>query len=256
MSILSAIILGIVEGITEFLPISSTGHLIIAGNLLGMPETELLKSFDIAIQLGAILAAAMLYGRILVQKKHVLCIVIVGFIPTGILGLLLHDVVKKYLFGMPTVISALFLGGIALILFEAWMLKRKPTIARVEHITFTQAIVIGLAQSLALIPGTSRSAMTIMGGMLLGIERTTIVEFSFLLAIPTMAAATGYDLIRSASTFSLHDAGIILLGFVCSFCTAILAMRWLMTFLRSHTFTGFGIYRIIVAMLLWNLMLR
>ncbi len=256
MSFLQAIILGIVEGITEFLPISSTGHLIITGELLGLPRTELLKSFDIAIQLGAILAAVMLYGKMLVKNRHTFLIVAAGFIPTGVVGLLGHRFVKTYLFGLPTVTTALFLGGIALILFEIFMQRRAPTVLRTENITLKQAALIGLAQSIALIPGASRSAMTIMAGMLLGMERRVIVEFSFLLAIPTMTAATGYDLLKNGSSFSMDQFGVLAVGFIVSFLVALLAVKTFLSYIQRHSFAAFGWYRILLAVLFLIFLLK
>lgn len=256
MSIFDAVLLGIVEGITEFLPVSSTGHLILTGDLLGLPSTELLQSFDIAIQSGAIAAAAWLYGRSLMQGRRRLLLVIAGFVPTGIAGLALHTIISTHLFGTSTVAIALFVGGVALIAFEWWMKKKKTSMAyrEVESMTVLQAFMIGCAQAIALVPGTSRSAMTIMAGMLLGIERKAIVEYSFLLAIPTIAAATGYDLLKNAHTFSMNDAGVIAVGFVFSFFTAIVSIRFLLRFIRTHSFVGFGVYRIILAMMIWNIL--
>jgi undecaprenyl-diphosphatase len=247
MTILQSLLLGAIEGVTEFLPISSTGHLILAGHLLKIPSTEFVKSFEIAIQLGAILAALVLYWKTLLLNRKILMNVIIAFIPTAIIGLLLHGIVKEYLLGNDhIVIASLFLGGIILILFEK-MHHPVKTRSDLTAMTPKQAVAIGLAQSIAIIPGVSRSAATIVGGMLLGFERKAIVDFSFLLAIPTMAAATGFDLLKSASTFTSDNLLVLVIGFIVSFITAILAIKWLLGFIKHHTFIPFGVYRMVVA---------
>ena len=246
MDILHAVILGIVEGVTEFLPVSSTGHLILLSDLLGIPQTDVTKSFNIAIQLGAICAVLALYTRsffdIEMLKK-----LFVAFVPTGILGFLLYPFIKGFLLGSPLiVVGALFLGGIALIAFEYY---RTPPAEEtgLGNITYRQSFAVGLCQSLAMIPGVSRSAATIVGGLLMGIPRTTIVEFSFLLAVPTMLAATGYDILKTAHLFSVSDGYVLATGFIVSFIVALLSMKALVRFVRTHSFIGFGIYRIAIA---------
>ncbi|MSR67365.1 undecaprenyl-diphosphatase UppP [Candidatus Peribacteria bacterium] len=247
-----AAVLGIVEGISEFLPISSTGHLILAQRLLGMQQTEILKSFDIAIQLGAILAVVLIYGRSIKRTPKAWLPIFVAFLPTAVIGFLLHTIVKTYLLGNSSVVVwALFIGGLFIVLFELLYKKETGAIRSLEAIPLKTAFAIGLCQSLALVPGVSRSAATIFGGMLLGIERRTIVDFSFLLAIPTMAAATGLDLLKSAHLFSTHDAEMLGIGFLVSFVTAYIVIRWLLKFVQTHTFTVFGYERIIVAIVFW-----
>jgi len=207
MTLLQALVLGIVEGLTEFLPISSTGHLILAAKLLGLAQTEFQKSFEIVIQLGAILAVVVLYWRSFLRPK-VLAKVIAAFIPTGIIGLALYHLVKTYLLGNEMVVlAALALGGLVLILFELWHREPAGAVGEVDSVTYLQAIGIGLFQALAIIPGVSRSGATIVGGLAMGLTRETIVEFSFLLAVPTMLAATGLDLIKNASSFSVAQSG-------------------------------------------------
>jgi undecaprenyl-diphosphatase len=251
MRLFDAIILGIVEGITEFLPISSTGHLILASTLLRLSDTEFLKSFEIAIQLGAILSVVVLYARSLIRDRVTIQKLFVAFLPTAIIGLLFYKLVKHYLLGNEwVVVAALFIGGIILILFE-W--NRRGADTGSTHITYPQAFLIGLFQSISIIPGVSRAAATIIGGLSLGIERKTIVEFSFLLAIPTMAAATALDLWKSAGTFSSTDFEILAVGFVVSFVVAIGVIKWLLYYIKNHTFISFGIYRIAVALLFWFL---
>lgn len=252
MSWLDALILGLVEGITEFLPISSTGHLILTSSLLGLPTTEFLKSFEIAIQLGAIGAVLFLYWRSFLDVS-ILTKLLVGFIPTAVMGFALYSFVKTYLLGNPSlVVWTLLLGGIALIVFELFhkeQMHRADSEASLADITLWQSFCVGLFQSIAIIPGVSRSAATILGGMLVGIRRTTIVQFSFLLAVPTMAAATGLDMFKSASLFSFSQAGVLAIGFVAAFIVALLSMRFLLRFVRTRTFVPFGVYRIVVALL-------
>ncbi len=237
---------------TEFLPISSTGHLILTQKLLAMQETEVLKSFDIAIQLGAILAVVLIYGRSIKRTPNVWLPIITAFIPTAVFGLLLHSIVKTYLLGSSTVVtSSLLIGGVIIILFEALYKKEIATIRSLEAIPLKTALTIGLCQSLALVPGVSRSGATIIGGMLLGVERKTIVDFSFLLAIPTMAAAVGFDLLKSAHLFTAQDASTLCIGFLAAFITAYIVIRWLLKFIQTHTFTVFGMERIVVAIAFW-----
>ena len=247
MSIIDAAVLGIVEGITEFLPISSTGHLILAGELLRIPQTEFLKSFDISIQLGAILAVVALYFRSFFDVEIVKRLV-VAFIPTGSIGFLAYPFVKSVLLGNATVVVlTLALGGAALVVFELFY-REGNEITSIKAISYKQALFIGIFQALAIIPGVSRSAATIVGGLLTsGMSRKTIVEFSFLLAVPTMAAATGYDILKNAGSFSGNDFISLAVGFVTSFIVAILAIKFLLSFIRTHSFIAFGVYRIIVA---------
>jgi undecaprenyl-diphosphatase len=248
MTLLQSIILGIVEGITEFLPISSTGHLILASRLLGLSQTDFQKSFEIAIQLGAIGSVIMLYWRQFLEPA-VLGRLIVAFIPTGLIGFALYHVVKTYLFGSDTVVLwALGLGGVALIVFELLHKESDDAVADVTAIPYSKAVLIGLFQSLSIVPGVSRAGATIVGGLILGLSRTTIVEFSFLLAVPTMLAATGYDLLKNASSFEAQQLGVLAAGFIASFFVALLSIKFLLAFVRTHTFIPFGIYRIAVAL--------
>lgn len=267
MTFLHAIILGIVEGITEFLPISSTGHLILTGRLLQIPSTDFVKSFEISVQLGAILAVAVLYWKKLWEWKTIKKL-FAAFAPTAILGLIFFKIVKTYLLGSePVVLWALFLGGVFLVGFEWWYARRKGILrpprpvwagqaqddndGGIENISYQKSFVIGLVQSLAIIPGVSRSAATIVGGLLLGLKRKTIVEFSFLLAVPTMIAASALDLYKSAGSFAGADYGILAVGFIVTFIIAIAAIKWLLAFIQKHSFIGFGAYRIIIALAFW-----
>ncbi len=259
MTILHSIILGIIEGVTEFMPVSSTGHLILAGELFHIPSTEFLKSFVIIIQLGAILAVIVVYWKKL-WNWNLIKKLIVAFIPTGIIGLALYKVVKNLLGSDTVVLWMLFLGGIALIVFELWYKKRivtkPPTINDIESISYKEAAIIGLFQSIAIIPGTSRSAATIVGGMIRGFSRATIVEFSFLLAVPTMIAASGLDLVKSHASFTGSEYGMLLVGFITAFIVAWASIKWLLTFIRKHDFIPFGIYRIVIAIIFFFLVIR
>ncbi len=248
MDYFSAIILGFVEGITEFLPVSSTGHLILASSVLGIDQTEFHKTFEIVIQLGAILAVVVTYWRSLLDWE-VLKRLFVAFLPTAVIGLAFYKVIKGYLIGNEAVVlAALFLGGIALIVFELLHKEREGS-DDIAAISYKQAALVGLFQSIAIVPGVSRAAATIVGGLLLGLRRTTIVQFSFLLAVPTMAAASGLDLLKTAPTFSGDEFGLLATGFATAFLVALLAIRFLLHFVRRHNFIPFGIYRIGLAVL-------
>jgi len=248
MSFLHAIVFGVVEGVSEFLPISSTGHLILTAKLLGLKQSGFMTSFEIAIQLGAILSVIVLYGRRLLCNWKVFSRVAAAFIPTAILGLVFYKIIKKFLVhGEPIVLGALFFGGVFLILFERFHREKAGSVEDLESITYGQAALIGVFQSVAMIPGVSRSAATICGGLLLGLKRKTIVEFSFLLAVPTMLAATALDLLKNGAVFSGAEWNFLGVGFLVSFGVAILSIQWLLRLIRTHTFTGFGIYRILAA---------
>lgn len=248
MDVWDAIILGVIEGITEFLPISSTGHLILANRLLGNPDTPFVKSFEIAIQAGAILAVAMLYARTLLLDRGLLLKIGAAFLPTALIGYFLYPWIKGYLLGSSAVVAwALLLGGIFLIAFERFHSSEKAT-RELEEITYSQAVLIGIAQSFAVVPGVSRAAATILGGLAIGIQRTAIVEFSFLLAIPTMFAATGLDLIQAAPAFTKEEGMVLAVGVGISFLSAWAAVRFLLNYIRRRDFTAFGIYRIVIAL--------
>lgn len=252
MNYLDAIILGIIEGITEFLPISSTGHLVLAAEFLKIPQTDFIKSFEIIIQFGAILAVLSMYARAIFLNKKILIPALAAFIPTGILGFLFYSVVKETLLGNPRVtLAALFFGGIAIILLEFFYREKEHAIEKIEAISTRQALTIGIFQSISMIPGLSRAAVTIMGGLLLGLKRKTAVEFSFLLAVPTMAAATGFDLFKHEFSFTNNDWILLLIGFIGAFVAARIAVAYFLRFVQSHTFISFGVYRIALSILFW-----
>ncbi len=249
MTVFHALLLGVVEGISEFLPISSTGHLILVSHVLQLPQTNFLKSFEVIIQLGAILAVIVLYFKSLWNVSMIKKL-LVAFIPTALVGFLLYRFIKTYLIGnVFVVLGALVGGGIALIIFEMLYKKKNMAAEASEEITYKNAFIIGLFQSIAIIPGVSRSAATIVGGLSLGLSRETIVRFSFLLAVPTMIAATGLDLIKNIDTFTKNNIPLLLIGFIVSFLVALLAITWLLRYVRSHSFTAFGWYRIVISII-------
>ncbi len=253
MTLLQAILLGIVEGVTEFLPISSTAHLMLAQRMIGVESTEMVKSFDIAIQSGAILAVVFIYWSLLMKNRKLWKTVLVAFIPTAIIGFLLHSAVKTYLLGNIWIACwALIIGGIVLVAFEWFHHDKAAPIRDSGKIGVGRAVLIGIAQSLAIVPGVSRSAAAIVCGMSSGISRKAIVEFSFLLAIPTMAAATALDLVKSYSAFTADDATLMGVGFVFSFITAYVSIKWLLRYVQAHSLIAFGLYRIVLgAGVLW-----
>ncbi|MBI4388113.1 MAG: undecaprenyl-diphosphate phosphatase [Candidatus Omnitrophica bacterium] len=251
MNIVHAIIFGIVEGASEFLPISSTGHLILTARLMGVAQGDFLKSFEITIQLGAILAVVVLYWKSFLVNLNILKRVLTAFFPTALLGLIFYKKIKALLGNDQVVLWSLFLGGVVLILFELFHRKEKEQIQRIESISYGHAVLIGIFQSFSMIPGVSRAAATIIGGLALGLERKTIVEFSFLLAIPTMAAASGLDLLKHGSSFSLDQFQLLVIGFITSFAMAILCIKWLLHFIQHHNFIPFGIYRILLPLIFW-----
>jgi len=257
MDFLTAVILGIVEGITEFLPISSTGHLILAAKLLGCPSTEFLKTFEVAIQLGAIAAVIVLYGKSLMLNVEILKRVAAAFFPTAVVGLLLYKLIKHILLGnVQVVVWSMFLGGIFLIIFDLLHREGDDSIKEITEIPYSKAVLIGIFQSLAMVPGVSRAAATIIGGLILGIQRKTIVEFSFLLAVPTMLAATALDLLRSSPHFSSPEWSALGIGFLSAFAVAIMSIKFLLHFIRNHNFVIFGIYRIAAALAFWVFVLK
>jgi undecaprenyl-diphosphatase len=254
MSLLHALILGIVEGITEFLPVSSTAHLILAGHALRLGDSEFLKSFEIIIQLGAILSVVVLYWKKF-WHWEVIGKLVVAMIPTGVIGLTVYKVLKTYLLGnVAVVLTALVVGGIALILFERFPQRDREEIDFGE-ISYGRAFLIGLFQAIAIIPGVSRSAATIVGGSLIGISKRTIVEFSFMLAVPTMLAASGLELVKGSSALAGNYAALAV-GFVVSFITAIIAIKSFLGYIKKHSFAAFGWYRIVLALVYFLVFIR
>jgi undecaprenyl-diphosphatase len=252
VDIFQTIILSIIEGITEFLPVSSTGHLILASQILQIPETDFIKSFEIFIQLGAILAVFVLYFKNVWERKSIWKNIIIAFLPTAAIGLVLYKFVKSYLLGNSmVVVLSLLIGGLILILFEKTIHKKAVTVKKIEELSIMDSFWIGIAQSVSIIPGVSRSASTIIGGMLVGASREVAVEFSFILAIPTMAAAVGLDLVKSSWSFTPDQMITLAIGFIVSFITALIVVRWFITFVKQNSFVSFGVYRVVAALLFW-----
>jgi undecaprenyl-diphosphatase len=253
LSFLHVLILSAVEGLTEFLPISSTGHMILVSKLLGISETDFVKTFEIVIQLGAIMAIVVLYFKKFISSFSLIKKLIVAFIPTGIVGVVLYPLIKNVLLGSSAItLNALFWGGVTIIGVE-WFLKHKKTVVKKpSEVTYRQAIIIGTFQSLSVVPGVSRAAATIIGGLLTGLDRETATEFSFLLAVPTMIAATGLDVWESRHIIAQGGWFMTLLaGTFLSFLFAIVAVKFLVNYVKKHNFTAFGIYRIVLSILFW-----
>jgi undecaprenyl-diphosphatase len=244
MNILTSVILGFVEGITEFLPVSSTGHLILASNALGLDNNEFLKLFEIVIQTGAIAAVIFIYWKDLINDRSYIFKMAVAFVPTGVLGLLLHGIVKKYLFNPQVVCGSLFVGGIILLFLENLSSKKTD-----HKLTYVNYFFIGLFQCLAFIPGVSRSAATILGGRLLGASREESVKFSFLLAIPTILAASGYSLLKVKYVLSSDEVIYLSFGLITSFVFGFLSIKVFLKWLNHKTFIICGVYRIVLAII-------
>lgn len=257
MDYLQAAILAVVEGLTEFLPVSSTGHLVLTSKLLNIEQTDFVKSFEIIIQLGAILAIVFLYWDKVLKSKIIMQKVIIAFLPTAFFGFIFYQIIKEFLIGNTTVtLLALFFGGIVLIFLELIYKEKDHHAESIEQLSFIQVFLIGISQSISMIPGVSRAAATIIGGMFVGAKRKTAVEFSFLLAVPTMLAASGLDIIKSEFKFSASELSLLAIGFIGSFFVAIFAVKYFLKYIQNHTFISFGIYRIILAILYWFIVMR
>lgn len=252
MSLLHVFILSVIEGFTEFLPISSTGHLILASKLLGIMETDFVKTFEIVIQLGAILAVVVLYFKRFISNFNLIKKLITAFIPTAAVGLVLYPFIKNILLESSSVtLNALFWGGIALIGVEWFLKRKKKEVKNFSEVSYNQALVIGTFQSLSVIPGVSRAAATIIGGLLTGLSRETATEFSFLLAIPTMIAASALDLYKSRQLLISADILPLFIGTFLSFVFALLAVKFLIGYVKKNNFISFGVYRIVLALAFW-----
>lgn len=258
---IDAILLGVVEGVTEFLPVSSTGHLILAADLLQFKDPS--NTFEIVIQLGAILAVCVIYfSRLWNVLRGVLrgdkgawrfaIAVVLAFLPSAFLGVLFHDFIKQVLFSPVVVAISLIVGGIIILVAEK-IYKPAATVNAVEDFSPILALKIGIAQCCALIPGVSRSGATIIGALLLGVERKVAAEFSFFLAIPTMMGATVFDLYKNRDVLDASSLNTIAIGFVTSFIVAMLVIRWFVGFVSTHGFTPFAWYRIVfgTVILVW-----
>jgi undecaprenyl-diphosphatase len=246
MTTFQAIIIALVEGITEFLPVSSTGHMIITQELLGMEINDFVKAFTVNIQFGAILSVIVLYWKRFFQTLDFYFKLFVAFIPAAVIGLLLSDFIDSLLENVVVVAVMLVLGGIVLLFVDKWF--NKP--AKDQTITYPTALKIGFYQCIAMIPGVSRSAATIIGGMTQKLDRKTAAEFSFFLAVPTMFAAAGYKLVQNYKTISAENIDTLILGNVVAFIVAMLAIKFFISFLTKHGFKVFGYYRIVVGLII------
>ena len=256
--LLKAAVMGLVEGATEFIPVSSTGHLILAADWLGFDGWRGAETFEVFIQLGAILAVVWYYRAKILgvfgsaardeKSRRLIINLAIAFVPAAVVGFLIHDFIKEKLFNPVVVAVSLVVGGFIILAIEAW--KRPIRTEHVDDMSPREALGVGICQILSLIPGTSRSGSTIMGGMALGLSRVAATEFSFFLAIPMMFAATLYDLYKARHLLSAGDAPVFGVGFVVAFISALLVIRWLLKFVASHDFRGFAWYRIVFGAIL------
>lgn len=248
MTIMDVLILGFVEGLTEFLPVSSTGHMILTAYLLRLEHTEFLKSFEVAIQLGAIMAIVLLYAKRLFQGIEIYKRLFVAFLPTATIGFVLYKLIKGLF--QPVVVSvSLIIGGIILVLIDRWLESREESFEDLAEMPLKSAFWIGMLQCLAMVPGVSRAGATIVGGTLNGCNKQQATEFSFLLAIPTMLAATAYDMLKTAHSFSSEEFGLLGIGAVAAFIFAWLAVKVFIHMVNRFGFAVFGYYRILVGSL-------
>ncbi len=257
MTVFHAIVLSVVEGVTEFLPVSSTGHLILASKLLGVAQTDFATSFELFIQLGAVASIVTMYLRKLTHSALVLKRVVIAFVPAALLGFAFYPFIKSALLGNALVTAwALVLGGLLLIAVELLYKEANGRTHAMETMSANQACAIGFFQLLSFVPGVSRAAATIIGGLLVGLKRKTAVEFSFLLAIPTILAATGWDLMKSSCAFSAFEWALLIIGFIGSWITATVIVKEFLKFIKTRSFIPFGIYRIAAGIFFWIILMR
>lgn len=254
MDILQSIILGVVEGLTEFLPISSTFHLIFAATILRIPQTDFVKLFEIVIQAGAILSVLLLYLKTFTKDMYLLKRVIAAFIPTALVGFLMYKVIKNVFFASPLVMIGIFmLVGVIFIAYEMFIQKKQDYLHKsLSEFTYKEAILIGFIQALAVMPGVSRAGAVIVGMMLLRFKRDEAARFSFLLSVPTIFAASGYDLLKMRHVLLSSQGNMLLLlvGFVSAFISSYFVVKWFIQYLQKHSLAIFGWYRIILGLIL------
>ncbi|MBD3789623.1 MAG: undecaprenyl-diphosphate phosphatase [Campylobacterales bacterium] len=254
MDVLQAVIIGIIEGFTEFLPISSTGHMIVASHFLGVSQDTVTKAYEVIIQFAAIMAVMLAYREKMSFKKIQLWQkLFLAFLPLAIVGFIFKDQIKA-LFTVEIVAWMFILGGLIFLIVEYFHKESETLIKDVESVSYKQALWIGIAQVFSLIPGTSRAGATIIGGLLVGLDRKIAAEFSFLLAIPVMAAVSGYDLLKHYHEFADAHWGAFLIGFMVAFAVAYGTIKLFLVFLQRFTFVAFGVYRIAFGVLLLMLM--
>lgn len=250
MGIFESILLGIIEGFTEFLPISSTGHLIVASEALGIDQTQVTKAYEVIIQFAAILAVLFTYkDKFHPSKINLWMKISLSFLPIGIIGFICADYIKA-MFDIKIVAWMFIIGGIVFLIMEKYYDEKKAYIEDIEQVTYKQSFYIGLAQVFALIPGTSRAGSTIIGAMLVGLSRKASAEFSFLLALPVMGATTAYDILKHYDDFVGANFTVLAIGFITAFIVAYLTMKLFLAFLQRFTFVAFGIYRILFGLIL------
>jgi undecaprenyl-diphosphatase len=260
---LTAILLGVLEGVTEFLPVSSTGHLILVSDLMGL-DTPANKTFDIVIQLGAILAICWLYrSKLMVTAAGMAkrnprdwrfaIAVLLGFLPAAVVGALIYGFIKSALFNPPVVIAATILGGVVLVVIDK--LKPRARLDDIDRLPLPVCLMVGVFQCLSMIPGTSRSGATIVGAMLLGVERKAAAEYSFFVAIPTMFAATGYEVFKSRHELTMDGSAMIAIGFVAAFISALFVVRAFVAYISRHSFAPFGWYRLALGVVMLGILL-
>ena len=250
MDIFQAIIIGIIEGFTEFLPISSTGHMIVASKFLGIEESALIKAYEVIIQFAAIMAVMLIYKeKITFKKVDLWSKLFLAFLPLAIVGFIFKDHIKA-LFNVQTVAWMFIIGGVIFLIVEYFYKEKESHVCDVEKVSYKQALWIGIAQVFSLVPGTSRAGATIIGGLLTGLDRKASMDFSFLLAIPVMAAVTGYDLLKHYQDFADANWGAFVVGFVTAFVVAYLTIKLFLAFIQRFTFVAFGVYRIIFGVVL------
>lgn len=249
MNFLESIIIGVIEGATEFLPVSSSGHMILATWLMGLQDPEFVDTFVVVIQLGAILAIVGIYAQRFLTSFTIYLKLLVAFIPTGVIGLLAYKAITLYLFSPLIVAVSLIMGGVILILLDRWVEERESSYLDVADISYKNAFYIGLIQCFSFVPGTSRAAATIIGGALNGLNKKQAAEFSFLLAVPTMFAASGYNLLKTQMEFNQTNILMLLLGSVVAFISAWIAVKLLLKVINRFGFRHFGYYRIIIGVI-------
>ena len=249
MTLIQSIIIAIIEGITEFLPISSTGHMILASSLMKINEVDFVKTFEISIQLGAIMAIVMMYAKRFLKGISIYIKLATAFLPTAIVGFLAYGFIKEYLFNPFIVAISLIVGGIILILIDRKVVNQKSQTDVLDNISYKNAFFIGLIQCISMIPGVSRAAATIVGGVFNGLDKKQATEFSFLLAVPTMFAATGYDLIKTPVVFTKHEVFLLAVGFAVALVTAWIAVKIFLKIVENYGFKYFGYYRIVIGII-------
>ncbi len=250
MTVFDAIILGVIEGITEYLPVSSTAHLLLGAQILGLKQDSFMKAFEIIVQIAPIFSVMLIYKERLIQSTALWIRLILAFIPTGIVGFLFHKQIES-LFAMNSTVALMVLTGVAFLLIEYFWREKEHHVGDLEQVSLRQAFGIGLFQTLSLVPGISRSGMTILGAMLLGLKRESAMSFSFLLAIPTMGAASLYMLYKEHEVIfeSTQNGLMLLVGFIISFIVGYIAVKSFLAIVARYNFTPFGIYLIVSGLL-------